>query len=54
MTFGLPITPRMPSKKLANIGKSLDRFVKKETMSEEQKAEILDRISTTTILEKKP
>ena len=36
---------------LANIGKSLDRFVKKETMTEEQKGEILRRISTTTILE---
>ena len=36
---------------LANISKSLDRFVKKETMTEEQKAEILSRISTTTILE---
>ncbi len=35
---------------LANIGKSLDRFVKKETMTEEQKAEILGNISTTTIL----
>ena len=35
---------------LANIGKSLDRFVKKETMTEEQKGEILSRITTTTIL----
>lgn len=35
---------------LANIGKSLDRFVKKETMTEEQKAEVLGRISTTTDL----
>ena len=33
---------------IANIGKSLDRFVKKETMTEEQKAEVLGRIKTTT------
>lgn len=36
---------------MANIGKSLDRFVKKETISEEQKNEILRRITTTTDLE---
>jgi 3-hydroxybutyryl-CoA dehydrogenase len=36
---------------LANIGKSLDRFVKKETMTEEQKTEVLGRIKTTTNLE---
>ena len=35
---------------IANIGKSLDRFVKKETMTEEQNSEILSRISTTTVL----
>ena len=35
---------------LANIGKSLDRFVKKETMTEAQKGEILGRIKTTTEL----
>ncbi len=35
---------------LANISKSLDRFVKKETMSEDQKAEILGRIKGTTDL----
>ena len=34
---------------VANIGKSLDRFVKKETMTEDQKNEILGRIKTTTI-----
>ncbi|MCW5960477.1 MAG: 3-hydroxybutyryl-CoA dehydrogenase [Pyrinomonadaceae bacterium] len=34
-----------------NIGKSLDRFVKKETITEENKNEILGRISTTTKLE---
>ncbi len=36
---------------LANISKSLDRFVKKETMTEEQKAEVLSRITTTTSLD---
>jgi 3-hydroxybutyryl-CoA dehydrogenase len=36
---------------LANISKSLDRFVKKETITEEQKGEILGRIKTTTKLE---
>ena len=36
---------------VANISKSLDRFVKKETISEEQKGEILGRITATTILE---
>ncbi len=35
---------------LANIGKSLDRFVKKETMTEAQKGEVLGRIKTTTDL----
>ncbi|KXJ99569.1 MAG: 3-hydroxyacyl-CoA dehydrogenase [Acidobacteria bacterium OLB17] len=35
---------------VANISKSLDRFVKKETMTEEQKAEVLGRIKTTTAL----
>ena len=33
---------------LANVSKSLDRFVKKETMTEEQKNEVLGRIKTTT------
>jgi len=36
---------------LLNIGKSLDRFVKKETMTEEQKNGVLSRIKTTTSLE---
>ncbi|HMT08433.1 MAG TPA: 3-hydroxybutyryl-CoA dehydrogenase [Pyrinomonadaceae bacterium] len=36
---------------LANISKSLDRFVKKETMTEDQKGEILGRITATTDLE---
>lgn len=38
-------------KGLANVSKSLDRFVKKETITEDQKAEILGRIKTTTQLE---
>ena len=33
-----------------NISKSLDRFVKKETMTAEQKGEVLGRITTTTEL----
>ncbi len=36
---------------VANISKSLDRFVKKETITEEQKGEILGRIKPTTELE---
>ena len=36
---------------VANISKSLDRFVKKETITEEQKGEILGRIKTTTSLD---
>lgn len=35
---------------VANIGKSLDRFVKKETLTEEGKSEILGRITSTTDL----
>ena len=35
---------------VANISKSLDRFVKKETMTEDQKREVLGRIKTTTDL----
>lgn len=38
-------------KGLQNIGKSLDRFVKKETITEANKNEILGRIKTTTNLE---
>jgi 3-hydroxybutyryl-CoA dehydrogenase len=37
-------------KGFANIGKSLDRFVKKETITDEQKSEIIGRIRTTTDL----
>ena len=36
---------------VANIGKSLDRFVKKETITADQKNEILGRIKTTTNLD---
>src|SRR5688572_14975660 len=36
---------------IANISKSLDRFVKKETITESQKGEILGRIDTSTKLE---
>ena len=39
------------AKGMSNIGKSLDRFVKKETITEEQKNEYLGRIQTTTELE---
>src|SRR4028119_2232981 len=35
---------------VANIDKSLDRFVKKETLTTDQKSEILGRIKTTTSL----
>ena len=36
---------------MANISKSLDRFVKKETITESQKGEILGRIGTSTELD---
>jgi len=36
---------------LVNIGKSLDRFVKKETMTEQQKGDVLGRISSSTVLD---
>ena len=36
---------------VANISKSLDRFVKKESITEDQKNEILGRIKTTTNLD---
>lgn len=38
-------------KGLQNIGKSLDRFVKKETITEDEKAGVLARIKATTNLE---
>jgi 3-hydroxybutyryl-CoA dehydrogenase len=36
---------------IANVSKSLDRFVKKETMTEDQKNEVLGRITTSIDLE---
>ncbi|MBX3292638.1 MAG: 3-hydroxybutyryl-CoA dehydrogenase [Acidobacteria bacterium] len=45
------IKPEFLERGLANINKSLDRFVKKETMTEEQKAEIQGRIRSTTELD---
>jgi 3-hydroxybutyryl-CoA dehydrogenase len=36
---------------LSTIEKSLDRFVKKETMTEDQKREVLGRVKTTTNLD---
>src|SRR5688572_29166271 len=46
------VKPDLVDRAVANISKSLDRFVKKETLTEEQKAQILGRITTTTELEK--
>lgn len=45
------ISEEFVSRGLANISKSLDRFVKKETMTEEEKGNVLGRIKTTTSLE---
>lgn len=45
------ISQELVDRGLANISKSLDRFVKKETMTEEQKAAVLGRIKATTQLE---
>lgn len=45
------VTSEFVERGLANISKSLDRFVKKETMTEEQKTEVLGRINTTTGLD---
>lgn len=36
---------------MANIGKSLDRFIKKETMTVAEKSEVLGRIKTTSSLD---
>jgi len=44
------ISQELVDKGVANVSKSLDRFVKKETITEDQKAEILGRIGTTTDL----
>lgn len=45
------ISDEAVNKGIANVSKSLDRFVKKETMTEEQKGEILGRIKVTTSLD---
>lgn len=44
------IKPELVERGIASIGKSLDRFVKKETMTEAQKTETLGRIKTSTDL----
>ena len=44
------IKPEFVERGIANIGKSLDRFVKKETMTEEQRSEVLGRIRSSTEL----
>lgn len=44
------VEPEFVERGLANISKSLDRFVKKETLTEGEKDEILGRINTTTSL----
>ena len=45
------ISDELLQKATGNIGKSLDRFVKKETISEDEKTAALGRIKTTTKLE---
>ncbi len=45
------ISDEFVEKGFSTIEKSLDRFVKKETMTTEQKTEVLGRIKTTTNLE---
>ncbi len=44
------VNAELVARGMLNIDKSLDRFVKKETMTEEQKAEVVGRITTTTEL----
>lgn len=44
------VKPEFVERGIANISKSLDRFVKKETMTEDQKTEVLGRIRSTTDL----
>ncbi len=44
------VEPEFVKRGIANISKSLDRFVKKETMTEDQKTEVLGRIRSTTDL----
>lgn len=45
------VGPELVERGLANVSKSLDRFVKKETLTEGEKDEILGRIATTTSLD---
>ncbi len=45
------VKPELIERGIQNVGKSLDRFVKKETMTEERKNEILLKIKTTINLE---
>lgn len=45
------ISQEFVDKGVANVGKSLDRFVKKEKITEDDKAAILGRITATTNLE---
>ena len=45
------IKTELTTRGVAAIDKSLDRFVKKETMTIEQKSEVLGRVKTTTNLE---
>jgi 3-hydroxybutyryl-CoA dehydrogenase len=45
------VSQELVDRGFSNIGKSLDRFIKKETMTEEQKAEILGRIKTSTSID---
>ncbi len=44
------VKPEFVERGIENISKSLDRFVKKETMTEVQKTEVLGRIRSTTDL----
>ena len=44
------VKPEFVERGLTNISKSLDRFVKKETMTEEQKADVLGRIKSSSDL----
>ncbi|MGD9628043.1 MAG: 3-hydroxybutyryl-CoA dehydrogenase [Pyrinomonadaceae bacterium] len=45
------VEPELVERGLVNVSKSLDRFVKKETLTEGEKDEILGRIATTTSLD---
>src|SRR5580765_8578187 len=44
------VSPDVIERGIGNISKSLDRFVKKETITEEQKSEFLGRIQSSTDL----